>query len=660
MPKNSSSWIDLKIHLLILAFLLVVVMRYNMYITVIGAVLWGALYVYGRERCRDRQRALDAYMQDVISNLNDVSHFAIDKLPVAILILNRDARIQWCNKEMALWFGQRPEIGTSMENFWPKFTLDSIWGQSGQFVYPYQERYFKIRHRPIINHLEEDNLMALYVTDETELEDMRVRERQSDKAFCYIQIDNYDEVFQGINEAQRTEILLKINRSLEEWNRQIEGYMRRAAKDMYVVVLDRRCVERAIENKFEILDQIRAISGANRFPVTLSMGIALCAGKKLSELDEAAKAGLDLALGRGGDQVAAFIDGKTQFFGGRSKAVEKHTRVKSRVVSHALREIIEGADLVLIMGHHNEDFDSFGAAVGVAKMAHFLGKDVKVVLSGMTSGIDKVLEMGAQSPGYEELFVSGGVSLSNALHPVLFIVDTHIPNMVADKALLERVEHKIIIDHHRRSEYFIEGALLVYMEPSSSSTSELVTELLMYFDDHIEVDNMTATALYAGIVVDTKSFSVQTGVRTFDAASYLRRCGADPAQVRYLFKVDYESARLKANILSRAEFFYGGLIVSSCPDAMPNAQVIAAQIADSMLRIEDVRMSVMLFRLNEATIGVSARSNGDINVQLIMEHFGGGGHQNVAGTQVRDADLEQLKQQIIDYSIQYIKELEEK
>lgn len=660
MPKNTSSWVDLKIHLLILAVLLLVILQYNKYIAIIGMVLLGALYIYGRERCRDRQKELDLYLQNVVKSINKISNFAIEKLPVAVLVLNKDARIQWCNKEMARWFGQRPEIGMSIANFWQDFSLEDIWGQDGECMLTYQERHFQIRYRTIANKTEADNLMALYVMDVTELEDMRVREHESNKAFCYIQIDNYDEVFQGMTEAQRTEILIEINREIDDWVTLIEAYARRISKDLYLVVMDRRCLEKAIEYKFEILDTIRNISSANRFPVTLSMGIAVAEDKKLAQLAEEAKAGLDLALGRGGDQIAANIDGKMQFFGGKAKAVEKHTRVKSRVVSHALYEIIDAADLVLIMGHHNEDFDSLGAAMGVAKMAKFLHKDVKIVLSDMTGGIDKVLEMLQESPEYKDVFVSAAdASLGNALNPLLFVVDTHIPNMTAASQLLSRVERKIIIDHHRRSENFVESPLLVYMEPSSSSTSELVTELLMYFDDHIEIDKLVATVLYAGIVVDTKYFSVQTGVRTFDAAAYLRRCGADPTEVRYLFKVDYESARLKADTISRAEFFYGGLIVSSCPDNMPNAQVMAAQIADSMLRIDDVRMSVVLFKHGESTVGISARSNGEINVQVIMEHFGGGGHQNVAGTQLKDVNLEKLKQDVIDFTIHYMKELDE-
>ena len=251
----------------------------------------------------------------------------------------------------------------------------------------------------------------------------------------------------------------------------------------------------------------------------------------------------------------------------------------------------------------------------------------------------------------------GDISNTTALNPVLFVVDTHIPHLVAAPDLLEKIPHVVVIDHHRRSEVFIKNPLLVYIEPASSSTSELVTELLMYFSDNLLLSRLDATALYSGIVVDTKNFAVQTGVRTFDAAAYLRRSGADPVMVRHLFRTDYETTVALAQAKARSEYYEGGLIVTTCPDIVPNGQVIAAQAADSLLRVESVRMSIVLFQLKENVVGVSARSTGDFNVQVIMEAFGGGGHQNVAGAQIKDGDLETLKGQIVEYARNYIEEM---
>lgn len=657
MPRNSSMWVDIRIHLVVVVGLLLVIMIYNKYIAFIGLILLISLFVYGRERCNDRQQELEYYYKNVVKNINELSNYAIENLPIAIIIVGSDGRLKWCNEELVRWLGKKPTIGNSIKNFWEKISIESIWGKEGEYVFQEKEKFYRVKHRPIFSAEDVEGLMVFYVTDVTTLEKLKTEKALSKAVFSYIQIDNYDEVLQGLNEAQRTVVLVEINKCLNEWINASGAFVKRISDDLYFAIMDRRALDKTLNDKFDILDKVRAIHAANKFPVTLSMGVAVGDGLTLSQLSENAKAGLDLALGRGGDQVAAQIDGKMQFYGGKSKAVEKHTRVKARVVAHALYEIIENSDMVLIMGHHNEDFDSLGSAIGVAKMARYLQKEVHIILSEMNEGVDKFIELTKDNPDYADLFiVANEVNNIIPMNATLFVVDCHIPNMTAAPALLDRVDNVIVIDHHRRSENFIVSPLLVYIEPSSSSTSELVTELLMYFSDDVDLGKMDATALYAGIVVDTKNFAVQTGVRTFDAAAYLRRSGADPAVVRHLFRMDYESARAKARALGRAEFLKGGLIVTSCPENTPNAQVTAAQIADAMLRIEDVRMSLVLFQMDGGGIGISARSTGEINVQVIMEQFGGGGHQNVAGAQVNDIELEDLKRKVVELSVNYIEE----
>lgn len=656
MPRNSSNWLDIRIHLIVVIGLLLVIMLYNQYVALIGLILVASLFVYGQERCNDQQKALEQYYHNIVKNLNALSNYAIDQMPVAILILGMDGRVKWVNKEFDRWFPEESLIGTAIKEFWEDFIFEPIWGKDGVYVFQSEDKFYQVKHRPILNVDDSNGLMVFYVTNVTEVENIKIEKKMSEPAFCYVQIDNYDEVLQGLSEAQRTILLVEINKCLNEWITEIGAFIKRISDDMYIVIMDRRSLDKTLHDKFDVLDKVRSIHGANKFPVTLSIGVAVGDGLSLIALGEIAKGGLDLALGRGGDQVAAQIDGKTQFYGGKSKAVEKHTRVKARVVAHALYEIIENSDMIFVMGHHNEDFDSLGASMGVAKMARHLGKEVHIILSEMNEGIDKFTDLIKDDAEYTDSFISANETTSiTPVNATLFVVDTHIPNMTAAPGLLDRVDNVIVIDHHRRSENFIHSPLLVYIEPSSSSTSELVTELLMYFGDDMSLTKMDATALYAGIVVDTKNFAVQTGVRTFDAAAYLRRSGADPAMVRHLFRTDYESTRAKARALSRAEFLKGGLIVTSCPENTPNAQVTAAQIADSMLRIEDVRMSLVLFQFEDG-VGISARSTGEINVQVIMEQFGGGGHQNVAGAQVKDVSLEDLKRKVVELSVNYIEE----
>ncbi len=660
MPRNLSAWMDLTIHLVVMLVLVGVLAYYNSYMGAIAAVVWVALASFARERCRDRSRRFERYCRDVISNVSEMMNYAVERLPQAILIVSEDHRLQWCNDRMEEYIGQKPEQDTDIRDFWPGIILKAVWGTEGDYVFMQEEKYFHVKHRPIKLAPHQPELMALFVQDVSGVEHLRNEYLMSRTVLIYIQIDNYDEVMQGLNEAERTSLLLSVNQQLDSWMHGLGGFMRRVSDDLYVVLLTRQSLDQAMGERFDILDKVRQLSSTNRLPVTLSMGVAVADSQTMEELGSQAQAGLDLALGRGGDQVAVQIGGKTQFFGGRAKAVEKHTRVKARVVAHAIREIMETADEIYIMGHHNEDFDCFGAAMGVAKMARQLDKPVHIVLSDMNEGIDKFADLLQGKEEYADIFVQNeDIMDSTALSPLLFVVDTHVPHLVASPALLERASQIIVIDHHRRSEQFIKNPIMVYIEPASSSTSELVTELLMYFDDDLTLSRLDATALYSGIVVDTKNFAVQTGVRTFDAAAYLRRSGADPVMVRHLFRSDYETMVALAKAKAQSAYYKGGLIVSHIAEILPNGQIIAAQAADSLLRVENVRMSIVCFQLQQDIVGISARSTGDLNVQVIMEQFGGGGHQNVAGAQVKNGNLMEIKEKLIEVSRNYIEETDQ-
>ncbi len=657
MPKNLSAWIDLTIHLAVMLVLVGVLSYYNSYLAAIALVVWVALAFFARERCRDRSRRFERYCRNVVSNISEMMHYAVENLPQAILIVDEDGRVQWCNNRMENFVQTKPEQDMDVHDFWPELNIEPIWGNEGSFVFAHGEHHYQVRHYPVALSVSQPQLIALYVQDVSDFEDLKHEHLMSRAVFAYIQIDNYDEVTQGLNEAERTTLLLSVNQQLDAWVHGLGGFMRRVSDDLYVLLMERQALDQVIMERFDVLDKVRQLASTNKLPVTLSMGVAVASRQSMEDLGTQAQAGLDLALGRGGDQVAVQIDGKTQFFGGRSTAVEKHTRVKARVVAHAIREIMEGADEIYIMGHHNEDFDCFGAAMGVARMARHLEKPLHIVLSDMNAGIDKFAELLKDQEEYEGLFVRASDILgSTALNPLLFVVDTHIPHLVADSTLLDKIHQIVVIDHHRRSENFIKNPLMVYIEPSSSSTSELVTELLMYFDDNLVLSKLDATALYSGIVVDTKNFTIQTGVRTFDAAAYLRRSGADPVVVRQLFRTDYETTVIMAKAKARSEYFDGGVIVSYITESPANGQIIAAQVADSLLRIENVRMSIVCFQIKENVVGISARSTGDYNVQVIMEQFGGGGHQNVAGAQIQDADLMDIRQQVIDACRKYIEE----
>ena len=658
MPRNLSAWIDLTIHLIVMLALALVTFCYNSYLGTAALLLWAILAAFAWERCRDRERRFDRYCMGIIRNVNDVMNYAIDRLPQAILVISKEGHLEWCNNQLgAALGGTKPEQWTAVVDFWPKFNSEAVWGMEGEYRLSHEGRSYRIYHRMLPTPPQMDPLMALYVEDETEFANLQKRFHGSRTALLYIQLDNYDEIMQGQTEAEKSMLLLAVRERLDAWMNGLGGFMRSISDGEFVALLDRNSLDHAIAEKFDILDQVRKIVNSKGLPVTLSIGLSLASEQSFKELGEEAEAKLDLALGRGGDQVALDISGKTQFFGGKAKAVEKHTRVKARVVAHALRDIMEDADEVYVMGHHNEDYDCFGAAMGIACMARALEKPVHIVLSEMNEGIDRILDVVGKDEAYDGLFVRpGDIAGIASLSALLVVVDAHIPHILADPTLLDRIPKIVVIDHHRRSENFVKNPLLVYIETSSSSASELVTELLMYFGDKIRPTRLDATALYSGVVVDTKNFSVGAGVRTFDAAAYLRRTGADPVLVRALFQSDYETTVALARAKANAEYFPGGLIVGSIPERLANGQIIAAQAADGMLRVDGVRMSIYVFQLPGDAVGISARSTGEMNVQVIMEEFGGGGHANVAGAQVRGMPLAVVRGNVVERARAYIEE----
>ena len=658
MPRNLSAWIDLTIHLIVMLALALVTFCYNSYMGTAALLLWAILAAFAWERCRDRERRFDRYCMGIIRNVNNVMNYAIDRLPQAILVISKEGHLEWCNNQLgAALGGTKPEQGTAVVDFWPKFNSEAVWGMEGEYRLSHEGRSYRIYHRMLPTPPQMEPLMALYVEDETEFANLQKRFHGSRTALLYIQLDNYDEIMQGQTEAEKSMLLLAVRERLDAWMNGLGGFMRSISDGEFVALLDRNSLDHAIAEKFDILDQVRKIVNSKGLPVTLSIGLSLASEQSFKELGEEAEAKLDLALGRGGDQVALDISGKTQFFGGKAKAVEKHTRVKARVVAHALRDIMEDADEVYVMGHHNEDYDCFGAAMGIACMARALEKPVHIVLSEMNEGIDRILDMVGKDEAYDGLFVRpGDIAGIASLSALLVVVDAHIPHILADPTLLDRIPKIVVIDHHRRSENFVKNPLLVYIETSSSSASELVTELLMYFGDNIRPTRLDATALYSGVVVDTKNFSVGAGVRTFDAAAYLRRTGADPVLVRALFQSDYETTVALARAKANAEYFPGGLIVGSIPERLANGQIIAAQAADGMLRVDGVRMSIYVFQLPGDVVGISARSTGEMNVQVIMEEFGGGGHANVAGAQVRGMPLAVVRGNVVERARAYIEE----
>lgn len=632
---------------LIMVLLLAVIAIYNWIIALLALILIIGAYVLTRKNTTERNREISQFFDAISQSVDQASTYAVQNLPIGIAIVDMQSSLCWANSVFRDWVGDI-DNDQKLDHIMPNLNIDKFWGKFGYFFEHIGERYYRVVYKYLQTEgSDDDNYLILYFEDITETEIQKMNCIASVPVFCDIEIDNMEEVAKGMSAVQQATLWTNVNNCLLDELTAVDGFVRSYGNEKYFACLSRKALDTLKEENFSFLEKIRMIHTVNRIPVTLSVGVAafpeevMTAGMaNFNELADKARAGLDLALGRGGDQVVVYEeDGSPHFYGGKTRSVEKNTRVRARVVAQAIRELIDTSDCVLIMGHEREDYDSIGSAVGVAHMARLVGKPVHIIVSKQTDAICCLEKQILDVPAFKDLLISAEMAqdLCNS-QTLLFIVDTHRPDMTVSPELIDKTDRRVVIDHHRRSSDFIKKTLLTYTEPSSSSTSELVTELLQYYQEDIELEKIEATALYAGIIVDTKNFAVQTGVRTFDAAAYLRRSGADPEIVRELFSFDFDTVRDRARILADAKIA-DGVAMASCPSGLQNASIIAAQIADTLINIDNVSASFTFYELTSDCIGVSARSKGDINVQLVMEALGGGGHRTVAGAQLKGRSL---------------------
>lgn len=641
---------------LIMVLLLAVIAFYNWVIALLALILIVGVYVLTRKNTTERNKEISQFFDAISQSVDQASTYAVQNLPIGIAIVDMQSSLCWANSVFRDWIGDI-DNDQKLDDIMPNLKIDKFWGKFGYFFEHINERYYRVVYKYLQTEgAEEDNYLILYFEDITETELQKMSCIASVPVFCDIEIDNMEEVGKGMSAVQQTTLWTNVNNCLIDELTAVGGFVRAYGNEKYFACLSRKALDTLKEDNFSFLEKIRMIHTVNRIPVTLSVGVAafpedvLKAGlADFNELAEKANAGLDLALGRGGDQAVVYEeDGSPHFYGGKTRSVEKNTRVRARVIAQAIRELIDTSDLVLIMGHEREDYDSIGSAVGVAYMARLIGKPVHIVISKQTDAICRLEKQIMNIPILKDLLISAETAeaLCNN-QTLLFIVDTHRPYMTVAPSLIEKTDKRVVIDHHRRSSDFIKKPLLTYTEPSSSSTSELVTELLQYYQEDIELEKIEATALYAGIIVDTKNFAVQTGVRTFDAAAYLRRSGADPEVVRELFSCDFETVRDRAKILADAKIA-DGIAMATCPEKTQNATIVAAQIADALINIDNVEAGFTFYELNADTIGISARSKGDVNVQLVMEALGGGGHRTVAGAQIKGRSMVEVQGDVME------------
>jgi c-di-AMP phosphodiesterase-like protein len=592
-----------------------------------------------------QRNEMEKYISTLSYRVKKVGEEALLEMPIGIMLINDDYYIEWTNPFLASCFDEETIVGRSLYDV-GDFLVPLIKQEVETEIITLHERKFRVTHRP-----EERLLYFFDITEQTELERLYEDEKT---VIAIIFLDNYDELTQGMDDQYRSSINSLVTSILNKWANDNGVFLKRTSSDRFIAVFNERILQILEKGKFSILDDVREITSKQNIPLTLSIGVG-SGVSSLPELGTVAQSSLDLALGRGGDQVAIKqINGKVKFYGGKTNPVEKRTRVRARVISHALKELIIESDKVIIMGHKNPDLDAVGAAIGIQKVAQMNQRHGYIVINfnEIDTGVDRLMREIQKQEDLFSRFITPEQALEKATDDTLLVVvDTHKPSMVIEERLLNKIEHVVVIDHHRRGEDFIENPLLVYMEPYASSTSELVTELLEYQPKGGKIEMLEATALLAGIFVDTKSFTLRTGARTFDAASYLRGHGADTILVQKFLKEDIDTFLKRAKIIESVYMYTKGIaIAKGHPDQMID-QVLIAQTADTLLTMDGISASFVIAKRAENIIGISARSLGDVNVQVIMEALDGGGHLTNAATQLNESSLESaedLLQKAID------------
>lgn len=587
---------------------------------------------------------MDSYVDGLSGHITTSSNKAIKHLPIGMIVLDENDHIEWVNQFMSEHLTTNV-ISESVNEIFPNILKQLEKVQEVEIEhenYHYRVRYSSNEH-------------CLYFFDITDEVQTNQLYEDSKPIIATLFLDNYDEITQNMNDTQRSEINSMVTRVISRWASEYNIYFKRYNSDQFVAYLNQKILAEIEDSNFNILSQLREKSVGYRAQLTLSIGVGE-GTENLIDLGELSQSGLDLALGRGGDQVAIKnMNGNVRFYGGKTDPMEKRTRVRARVISHALKDILTEGDKVIVMGHKRPDLDAIGAAIGVSRFALMNNLEAYVVLneSDIDPTLRRVMDEIDKKPELKERFITSDDAWDMMTSKTtVVVVDTHKPEMVLDENVLNKANRKVVIDHHRRGESFISNPLLVYMEPYASSTAELVTELLEYQPTEQRLTRLESTVMYAGIIVDTRNFTLRTGSRTFDAASYLRAHGADTILTQHFLKDDVDTYINRSELIRTVEVQDNGVAIAHGSDNKIYHPVTVAQAADELLSLEGIEASYVVAKREDNLVGISARSLGSVNVQLTMEALGGGGHLTNAATQLKGVSVEdaivQLQQAITE------------
>ena len=576
------------------------------------------------------------------------------ELPYALL--DDAGKVVWTNQAFESVIHQPKGYSKSIMSLFPSITKDRLPNgedvEETQYELSYEGKEYIAKFRKIsLKEMAENSdmiqadgyngyLIAAYLFDETALQIALQEVDDQSLAVGLLYLDNYEEALESVEEVRRSLLIALIDRKVNKYISALDGIVKKLEKDKYLIVMRKRSVAQLQESRFDLLEDVKTVNIGNEMAVTISIGIGL-SGLTYAQCYEFARNAIDLALGRGGDQAVIKTPESVTYYGGKSQQVEKNTRVKARVKAHALKEIIAGKDKVIIMGHRLADVDSFGAAVGIYRIAQALTRKAYIVLNDVSNTLRPVVDLFQNNPEYDEdMIVSGSQALEIAgSNAVLVVVDVNKPSITECPDLLRVCKSIVVLDHHRQGTETIENATLSYVEPYASSTCEMVSEILQYTTDNIKIRTEEADCMYSGIMIDTNNFMSKTGVRTFEAAAFLRRNGADVTRVRKMFREDAGDYKAKADAVSQAEIYRQSFAISVCTgEDVQSPTVVGDQAANELLNIRGIKASFVLTEY-QGKIYVSARSIDEVNVQIIMERLGGGGHMSIAGCQLENVSM---------------------
>lgn len=594
----------------------------------------------------------------------------LNEFEIPYALLDNTGKVLWCNEQFCQLTGVDKKYHKSVATLFPALTRELLEKDDLKDVHVERgDQLFRVALNRIyfdsittVGELvetegSEEFLTALYLFDETELNRYIVENQEQKLVSALVYIDNYEEALNSIEDVKRSLLVALIDRRVHQYFSQYDALVRKLEKDKYSIVFKYKYLKDMQEDKFKVLEDVRTVKVGNEMAVTLSMGVGFF-GDSYVQSSEHARAAIDIALGRGGDQVVIKDRDEVLYFGGKAKQVERNTRVKARVKAQALREIMENRENVLIMGHALSDVDSLGAGIGIYCAAKVLGKKAQIVINNPTSAIRPFIDSFTQEKGYpEDLFIDSEQAVEMmGRNTAVVVVDTNRPSSTECPELLRRTDCIVVFDHHRQGSEVIENPLLSYIEPYASSACEMVAEVLQYFAEDFKLESCAADCIYAGILIDTSNFMTKTGVRTFEAAAYLKRSGAEVTRVRKMLRNDMDAYKARAEAVRHAEVYRNAFAISVCPNEnLESPTIVGAQAANELLNIVGIKASFVITEYKDK-IYISSRSIDEINVQLIMERLGGGGHFNVAATQLKDCTIMQAKQRIQETLDEMLKE----